>query len=113
MYAFYIEEYKGSVIMSVTEWNGVFNDAEAYVDSLCPNRENLRYADAERKYKMAVCAAAESMCEARRAQTQKQSETVGNHSVSYKTKSAAEYSAEMRRRVCNFLCGTGLMYSAL
>lgn len=114
MYEFYVEEYRGNIIPTVTDFKSVINEATAYVDSFVRFRKNLRYSQIERKYKMAICAAAETIYQSTTTtQAQKQSESVGNHSVSYRVKTAAEYNAEKRQKVLTFLYGTGLMYSAM
>ena len=45
--------------------------------------------------------------------SKKQSETVGNHSVTYKIRTAQEIESEKRRKVLLYLRGTGLCYSAM
>lgn len=115
MYGFYVEEYNGIVIPNVTAFKSVINEAAAYVDSFVLNRDNLKYESVDRRYKMAICAAADVLYQAATVGTgtQKQSESVGNHSVSYSIKTAAEYDSEKHSKVMTYLYGTGLMYSAL
>ncbi len=113
MYDFYIDEYEGTAIPDIVAFSGVIHEAKAYVDNLCVNRENLKYEPVRRKYNMAVCAAAECIFQSVKSSSQKQSESVGNHSVSYRVLTQSEYEAEKRKKVLTFLYGTGLMYSAM
>lgn len=113
MYEFYIGEYRGTKIPSVTDFKGVLTEATAYVDGYVLNRDNLAYRQIEERYNCAICAVAEVIYEQSTAAAQKQSETVGNHSVTYRVKSANEYTAEKRSKVMTYLGGTGLMYSVL
>lgn len=114
MYSFYVEEYKGTLIKTVTDFNNVNVEATAYVDNLVQNRDLLNVESVKRRYRFAICAAADVIFEESKAATsQKQSESVGNHSVTYRTKSTEEYSTEKRKKVMTYLLGTGLLYSAM
>lgn len=112
MFVFYIENYKGSIIPNVTEFKRVLTEAQAYVDTLVLCRDNLAHEAVENKYKSAVCAVAEVIFNSSK-DKQVQSESVGNHSVSYRVKTQSEYTAEMKRKAMLYLAGTGLCYSAL
>lgn len=112
MFEFYIETYKGSIIPSVTEFKRVSREANAFVDTLVLCRDNLVHKAVENKYKSAVCAVAEVIFNSSK-DKQVQSESVGNHSVSYRVKTPKEYEADMRRKAMLYLAGTGLCYSAI
>ncbi len=116
MYQFYVEEYHGNNIDKNT-FDRLCVEAEAYVDALITNPENLKYGQIDRKRKLAVCAAVDCLYrqETVEKQNSKASESVGDHSVSYRDmrKTSEEYSSELRRKAMLYLSGTGLCYSAL
>lgn len=112
MFEFYIENYAGSVIPNVTEFKRVLTEAQAFVDTLVLCRDNLIHEQVENKYKSAVCAVAEVLHKAEN-DKQVQSESVGNHSVSFKVRTQADYSAEMHRKAMLHLSGTGLCYGGM
>ena len=115
MFSFYISTYGGKVIPDEEAFGSVFHKAPALVDALAVNREPLQYATVREKYNMAVCAAAESIYQGIQAENNNiQSESVGNHSVSYRTtKKEQEYRADAVKNAKLFLSGTGLMYGGL
>ena len=116
MYQFYAEEYHGDFIDKAI-FDRLCVEAEAYVDALITNPENLKYEQIDRKRKLAVCAAVDCLYrqETVEKQNSKASESVGDHSVSYRDmrKTSEEYSSELRRKAMLYLSGTGLCYSAL
>ncbi len=116
MYQFYIEEYHGNYIEKNT-FDRLCVEAEAYVEALIINPENLKYEQIDRKRKLAVCAAVDCLYaeEKTAEQSVKASESVGDHSISYRDirKTSDEYSSELRRKVMFYLSSTGLCYSAL
>ncbi len=116
MYQFYVEEYHGNYIEK-NIFDRLCVEAEAYVNALIANPENLRYEQIDRKRKLAVCAAVDCLYRQETAEKQnsKASESVGDHSVTYRDtrKTSEEYSSELRRKAMLYLSGTGLCYSAL
>lgn len=116
MYQFYVEEYHGNNIDQTT-FDRLCVEAEAYVNALITNPENLKYEQIDRKRRLAVCAAVDCLYAEKETAEQsiKASESVGDHSVSYRDtrKTSDEYSSELRRKVMLYLSGTGLCYSAL
>ena len=112
MYQFYVETYAGSIIPNVTCLKRVLREANAFVDTLVLCRDNLVYAEIEEKYKSAICAVAEVLYKAE-SDRQVQSESVGNHSVSFKVKTQSDYEADMRRKALLYLSGTGLCYGGM
>lgn len=116
MFQFYIEEYHGKI----TEQN-VFErlrvEAEAYVDALIANPENLQYKQIDRKRRLAVCAAVDCLYSAEKATEDSKvaSENVGDHSVSYRDLrgSSSELREKINSKIMTYLAGTGLCYSAL
>ena len=113
MYEFYLTEYNGNIIKDLTDFQSVLPEAEAYVDGFVTNREALQNQLALKRYNSAVCAAAEVIYRSLNENSKKQSETVGNHSVTYKIRTAQEIESEKRRNVLLYLRGTGLCYSAM
>lgn len=115
MYSFYISAYGGRLIPDEEAFGSVFHKARAVVDRLAVNREPLQYETVKEKYNMAVCAAAESIYQSVKSISDNvASESVGNHSVTYKTaKSESEYTADAVKNAKLFLSGTGLMYGGL
>lgn len=116
MYQFYIEEYHGAISDKST-FDRLCVEAEAYVDAYITNPENLKYEQIDRKRKLAVCAAVDCLYsqEADRQNNAKASESVGDHSISFRDtrRTTEEYSSELRRKISVYLSGTGLCYSAL
>lgn len=116
MYQFYVEEYHGK-ITDQNSFERLCLSAQAYVDTMITSSENLRYEPIEKKYKMAICAVTDCLYSEEKAAEQsiKASESVGDHSVSYRDtrKTSEEYSSEARRKALLYLSGTGLCYSAL
>ena len=112
MYKFYVETYAGSIIPNVTEFKRVLREANAFVDTLVLCRDNLIHRQIEEKYKSAVCAVAEVLYR-QNSDRQVQSESVGNHSVSFKVKTQSDYESEMRRKAMLYLSGTGLCYGGI
>lgn len=116
MFQFYIEEYHGTI----TEQN-VFErlriEAEAYVDALIANPENLQYKQIDRKRRLAVCAAVDCLYSAERAKEDSKvaSESVGDHSISYRDlrSSSSDLKAKINSKIMMYLAGTGLCYSAM
>ena len=113
-YKFYIEEYKGSAIPDGAAFDSLVLQAAALVDSMIANSELLQYEVPQYRYRLAICSAAEkryiqqSNDEGRIA-----SESVGNHSVSYITKSAGELESECKQAARRYLIHTGLLCKVL
>lgn len=116
-YEYYALNFKGTVIDSEVKFNSVIVEATAFVDSMIGNRKNLEYGSVMIKYQNAVCAVAEEIYKQNTFDEgqQKQSESVGNHSVSYcaVSKSFAEREQIKQRRARMFLAGTGLLYRGI
>lgn len=116
-YEFYALEYLGAVIPDEQSFSAAVIEAAAFVDAVITNKEPLSLSDNVAKYRNAVCAAAEEIYKQTVSDEapQKQSESVGNHSVSYSnsSKSYEERERIKHSRVRAHLAGTGLLYGGL
>ena len=116
-FEYYALNYKGAVIPDEKSFNATAIEATAFVDSVISNKEYIEIGNNLSKYCNAVCAVAEEIYkqitydEGQR----KQSESVGNHSVSYSSssKSYAEREQIKHQKVRMFLAGTGMLYRGL
>lgn len=116
-YEFYALEYKGAVIPDEKAFDSAVIEATAFVDSIITNREYLNVGDNIKKFRYAVCSVAEEIYKqiAIDDSPQKQSESVGDHSVSYNVskKSYAERESIKHNKARLYLSGTGLLYRGL
>ena len=107
----------GAVIPDENSFNATVVEASAFVDSIISNKEYIEIGDNLSKYHNAVCAVAEEIYKQITYDEgqQKQSESVGNHSVSYSSgsKSYAEREQIKHQRARMFLVGTGMLYRGL
>lgn len=111
-FKFYKTVYMGTKIPDVTQFNQNVTEATAYVDNMIMNRDNLNFPAIFEKYNKAVCAVADAIYSSV-TEPKKQSESVGNHSVSYVVKSAEDYEKEKRSKALIYLSQTGLLYCAI
>ena len=116
-YEYYALEYMGAVIPDEKSFNATVIEATAFVDSVISNRAYIAIGDNLNKYRNAICAVAEEIYKQVTFDEgqQKQSESVGDHSVSYSTgsKSFAEREQIKHNKVRVYLVGTGLLYRGL
>ena len=110
-FEFYALNYLGTAIPNNEAFNSVVTNAKAYVDSLIVHWENIDNPFVRKGYNNAICSVAEVMYQNRRGT--KQSESVGNHSVSYKTTTSAEANNEMLSKAKMHLSRVGLLYGGL
>lgn len=113
-YEFYMQEYKGTDIPSSADFDHVLVRAQAMVDRMVINAAPLNIEAIRRRYMLAVCAVADCLY------SQQQSgggavasESVGNHSVSYVSRSVADLYKEQRKAAEMYLTGTGLLTGVL
>lgn len=113
-FEFYALNYRGAVIPDEQAFSQVITDATAFVDALISHREYLAYGENMTKYQNAVCSVAEEMYNAQTVDNSKEvaSESVGNHSKSYVTRSRTvdERQTAMRSKAKMHLVHTGLLY---
>lgn len=116
-YEFYALEYHGDVIPDEQSFKKTVIEATAFVDSFIINKEFVNIGDNLTKYRNAVCSVADEIYKQTTLDEtpQKQSESVGNHSVSYSdsSKSYAERESIKYSKVRTHLAGTGLLYRGL
>lgn len=116
-YEYYALNYMGAVIPDESSYNTTVVEATAFVDSLIGNKEYIEVGDNLSKYRNAVCAVAEEIYKQITYDEgqQKQSESVGNHSVSYSSASKTYTEREQikHRKARTFLAGTGMLYRGL
>lgn len=116
-YEYYALKFNGTAIDSEVKFNSVIVEATAFVDSMIGSRSNLEHNSVLTKYQNAVCAVAEEIYKQNTFDEgqQKQSESVGNHSVSFSnaSKSYAEREQMKQRKAIMFLTGTGLLYRGI
>ena len=111
-YDWYINAFPGGTIPSFEAFAGVITEAEAYIDYITRGR----VTEVTEEVKKAVCAVAEVIYkQAHDEDATVNSESVGNHSKSYTTKtvSTAEREAEKARKAKLYLSRTGLLYGGL
>lgn len=116
-YEFYALEYHGDVIPDEQSFKKTVIEATAFVDSFIINKEFVNIGDNLIKYRNVVCSVADEIYKQTTLDEipQKQSESVGNHSVSYSSssKSYAERESIKYSKVKTYLAGTGLLYRGL
>lgn len=116
-FEYYALEFKGAEIPNEKAFDAAAVEATAFVDSIVSNREYISVGDNLSKYRNAICAVAEEIYKQITYDEgqQKQSESVGNHSVSYSSgaKSSAEREQTKHRKARMYLAGTGLLYRGL
>lgn len=116
-YEYYALNFNGAAIASEAEFNSVIVEATAFVDALIIKRDNLTNDSILSRYKNSICAVAEEIYKQNTFDEgqQKQSESVGNHSVSFSnaSKSYAEREQMKQRKARMFLAGTGLLYRGI
>ena len=104
--------FKGKVIPDAEAFDGVNTEAEAYIHYITRGK----ITEPTDEVKKAICAVAEVIYNQAHDNTPTvSSESVGNHSKSYTTKtvSTAEREAEKARKARLYLSGTGLLYGGL
>lgn len=113
-YEFYMQEYKGADIPTSAAFDHLLVQAQVLVDRMVINAAPLNIEAIRRRYMLAVCAVADCLY------SQQQggggavaSESVGNHSVSYVSRSAADLHREQRKTAEMYLTGTGLLTGVL
>lgn len=116
-YEFYALEYRGNVIPNEQFFKSAVIEATAFVDSVIFNKEFINIGDNLTKYYNAVCSVADEIYKQTTLDEtpQKQSESVGKHSISYSisSKSRAERESIKYSKVRMYLTGTGLLYRGL
>ena len=108
----YSTDFKGKVIPNADAFDGVIAEAEAYINQITRGK----ITESTNEVKKATCAVAEVIYnQAQDHAPTVSSESVGNHSKSYTTKtvSTAEREAEKARKARLYLSGTGLLYGGL
>lgn len=111
-FEWYTDTFKGKVIPDTDAFDGVIIEAEAYINYITCGK----ITEATDKTKSATCAVAEVIYnQANDTAPAVSSESVGNHSKSYTTKTitTAEREAEKARKARLYLSGTGLLYGGL
>lgn len=120
-YAYYVEQYGGDMLTDEQAFNSAAVKASRYIDRLTMNRAEsyqLIHQD-DTSLKKACCAGAEQyflISKARASVADEDgeisSESVGGHSVSYRSglDTAAALEAELRIIVSSYLTMTGLLY---
>ena len=113
LWSFYVENFQGRLLPD-EEFYRIAIEARAFVDSIVSNRENLEIKSIADKYGNAICAVAEEIYkqETDESGERKQSESVGDHSVSFAkvSISAAEREQIKHQKARMYLVGTGLLY---
>lgn len=116
-YEFYALEYCGDVIPDEQSFKSAVIEATAFVDSVVFNKEFINNGDNLTKYYNAVCAVADEIYKQTTLDEtpQKQSESIGNHSISYSisSKSCTEREGIKYSKARMYLAGTGLLYRGL
>lgn len=111
-YDWYKGTFKGQTIPDTAAFDGVIIEAEAYIKYITRGK----ITEATGDVKNAICAVAEVIYnQAHDGAPAVSSESVGNHSKSYTTKtiSTAEREAEKARKARLYLSRTGLLYGGL
>lgn len=123
-YAYYIEQYGGDLLTDETTFNRAAVKASHYIDRITMNRaENYHILHPEdTALAKACCAGAEQyfmIANARAAAASEDgeiaSESVGSHSVSYRSgiETAAALELELKKEVTSYLATTGLLYRGI
>lgn len=108
----YSTDFKGKAIPDAAAFDEVIIEAEAYINYIT----RVKITEATEEVKKATCAVAEVIYkQAHDNAPTVSSESVGNHSKSYTTKtvSTAEREAEKARKARLYLSRTGLLYGGL
>ena len=106
-YNFYTNEYKGNVIPNYESFNSAILQASAYLDYIVRG-----YIEPTDKVKLAACAVADVIY--KETETSNiASESVGNHSRTYVTKSKQDLDREKYKAANIYLWGTGLLYRGM
>ena len=111
-YEWYADKFPGGIIPDYISFAAQLTEAEAFVDRITGGR----IVEATDAVKNAICAVAEVIYKQAQDDAPKvSSESVGNHSKSYNTKtiSTAEREAEKARKARLYLSGAGLLYRGL
>ena len=115
-FEYYVEKFNGCIIPDERHFNKYVPKAKVVVDMFVINsqaKELLLIEEINSKYKNAVCAVCEVICEQNAVDCKVSSESVGNHSVSYVNRSSKELKSEQYATVRMYLTGTGLMYGGM
>jgi hypothetical protein len=115
-FTFYSDEYLGSKI-SIDEFDSYALQASARIDQLTFDRtaaiiEDGTDTDTVNKIQLATCAVADELLTQSKngSNGQIQSESVGQHSVTYALDSTRSNAHQLRNAAKLFLSGTGLMF---
>lgn len=111
-YNFYIEVFKGDAVPDNAAFEKLQVEATAFVDRLVLDRSALEFEVINKRYKLAICSVIDDIY-VEQNQGVKSSESVGNHSVSYVTRSAPEIQADRKSKALTYLTGTGLLTRAV
>lgn len=112
-YNFYVESFKGATVPDDSTFERLQIEATAFVDRLILDRSALEFEVVNNRYKMAICNVIDDIYINGQNSLIKASESVGNHSVSYVTRSAAEIQADRKSKALTYLTGTGLLTRAV
>lgn len=114
-YSFYVDEYYGNVISS-DDWNRYATRASDYIDYITGGKAKT-YDDVNDAVKKACCAVADKMAVSDSISSSMSvaglaSETVGSHSVSYRSEAEIQASATAAQLSAAqmYLFPTGLLY---
>lgn len=111
---YYITKFKGVTIPDNDTFERLLIEASALVNSLVLAPEWLENDSVKAKYNNAICAVADCIYAQNATQSSViSSESVGNHSISYVTKSAQDLMQERKRKALTYLVGTGLLTKAV
>lgn len=110
---FYINEYKGNVIPDNISFDSTVTEATAFVDNMVINPDAMAFPNACKRYSLAICAVADVIYSQSKVKRDISSESVGNHSVSYNSKTEAELQQERKSKAMTYLRGTGLLYGGM
>ena len=118
-FVYYRGDFHGNIINDARDFSAIVIEAKAFVDAMTRSdrEEYLTIDRIKAAYLDAICSVAEEIYKQRTIDEgkQKQSESVGNHSVSYSVnaKSSEDRENSKHRKARTFLTGTGLLYRGL
>lgn len=111
-YNFYVEVFKGDAVPDNAAFEKLQIEATAFVDRLVLDRSGLEFEAINKRYKLAICSVIDDIY-INQNQGIKSSESVGNHSVSYVTRSAPEIQADRKSKALTYLASSGLLTRAV
>lgn len=112
-YSYYLNTFKGGSV-SADKFDYLAERASDFMDMITFDRlKSQDFSEYEDKIKKCCCALAENIFSYENSSADKNSETIGEYSVTYNHKSDSDNYRNMKSTAFRYLANTGLMYRGI